>query len=85
MLIQVAINTTNGAPRGFAFVDYETVEEAEQSQEYHDGTQIGDSNIRVTFCTPGKTAREIFGKFDDQVTKYWVIPKYVNWTFYSSV
>ena len=29
---------------------------------------IGDSNIRVTFCTPGKTARDIFGKFGDHPT-----------------
>ena len=61
------MNFLNDEPRGFAFVDYETVEEAEQSQEYHDGTAIGDSNIRETFCTPGKTARDIFGKFDEQV------------------
>lgn len=49
-------------------VDYKTVVEAEKGQEKLDGAQVGDSNIRVSFCPPGKTAEEKFSKFDTPVS-----------------
>ena len=67
ILFQVARNK-QGQPRGYALIDYATVTEAEKGQEKLDGTQIGESNIRISFCTPGKTAQEIFAKFDDSVS-----------------
>ncbi|XP_028404472.1 uncharacterized protein LOC114527079 [Dendronephthya gigantea] len=53
-----------GQPRGYALVDYKTVVDAEKGQEQLDGAKVGDSNIRVSFCPPGKTAEEKFSKFD---------------------
>jgi RNA recognition motif-containing protein len=66
VIFQLA-RTKQGQPRGYALIDYSTVVEAERGQQQLDGTPFGDSNIRVSFCTPGKSAQDIFAKFDDSV------------------
>lgn len=51
---QIALSSNSGAPRGFAFVDMATWEEAERAQETCNGEDLGGRNIRVSFGMPGR-------------------------------
>ena len=41
--------------------------DAEKAQGKLDGKPVGDSKIRISFCTPGRTAQDNVSKFDEQV------------------
>lgn len=58
---QVAINSQLGTSRGFAFVDYETSEEAEKGQIAHNDAKIGNCNIRTSYGTPGRLGASVLG------------------------
>ena len=51
---QIALSSNSGAPRGFAFVDMATWEEAERAQVACNGADLGGRNIRVSFGMPGR-------------------------------
>ena len=55
------MNPQTGVSRGFAFVDFMTVEETETAQKAHNGALIEGSNIRVAFGTPGRCGASILG------------------------
>lgn len=61
ILVQVAINNQLGTSRGFAFVDYETSEEAERGQIAHNYARLGNFNIRTSYGTPGRSGASILG------------------------
>lgn len=58
---QVAISVQTGTSRGFAFVDYETSEEAERGQIAHNNAKIGSCNIRTSYGTPGRSGASVLG------------------------
>ena len=51
---QIALSSNSGAPRGFAFVDMATWEEAERAQVACNGAELGGRSIRVSFGMPGR-------------------------------
>lgn len=51
---QIALSSNSGAPRGFAFVDMATWEEAERAQTACNGADLGGRSIRVSFGMPGR-------------------------------
>ena len=51
---QIALSSNSGAPRGFAFVDMATWEEAERAHAACNGVELGGRNIRVSFGMPGR-------------------------------
>lgn len=59
--------TKQGQPGGYALVDYTTVQAAERGQTKLDGKRLWDSNIRISFSTPGKTAQSLIAKQEDMV------------------
>ncbi|XP_078091110.1 ribonucleoprotein PTB-binding 1 isoform X2 [Mustelus asterias] len=49
----------DGQFRGFAVVEYEAPEQAEQVQREMDGLWVGGNHIRVSFCAPGPPGRSM--------------------------
>ncbi|XP_051898255.1 ribonucleoprotein PTB-binding 1 isoform X2 [Pristis pectinata] len=49
----------DGQFRGFAVVEYETADEAEEMQQEMDGIWVGGNHIRVSFCAPGPPGRSM--------------------------
>lgn len=45
--VEIAIDKTVNLPRGFAYVEYESREDAEKALDYMDGGQIDGSEIRL--------------------------------------
>lgn len=50
---------TDGQFRGFAVVEYETADKAEDVQQEMDGIWVGGNHIRVSFCAPGPPGRSM--------------------------
>ncbi|XP_014448349.1 ribonucleoprotein PTB-binding 1 [Tupaia chinensis] len=49
----------DGQLKGFAVLEYETAEMAEEVQELADGLALGGSHLRVSFCAPGPPGRSM--------------------------
>ncbi|XP_006898828.1 PREDICTED: ribonucleoprotein PTB-binding 1 [Elephantulus edwardii] len=49
----------DGQLKGFAVLEYETAEMAEQAQEQANGLALGGSHLRVSFCAPGPPGRSM--------------------------
>ncbi|XP_059848296.1 ribonucleoprotein PTB-binding 1 isoform X2 [Hypanus sabinus] len=49
----------DGQFRGFAIVEYETADIAEEVQQELDGICIGGNHVRVSFCAPGPPGRSM--------------------------
>ncbi|XP_058381717.1 ribonucleoprotein PTB-binding 1 isoform X2 [Diceros bicornis minor] len=49
----------DGQLRGFAVLEYETAEMAEEAQQRADGLALGGSHLRVSFCAPGPPGRSM--------------------------
>ncbi|XP_038640562.1 ribonucleoprotein PTB-binding 1 isoform X2 [Scyliorhinus canicula] len=49
----------DGQFRGFAIVEYEAAEQAEEVQRDMDGLWVGGNHIRVSFCAPGPPGRSM--------------------------
>ncbi|XP_072104612.1 ribonucleoprotein PTB-binding 1 isoform X1 [Mobula birostris] len=49
----------DGQFRGFAIVEYETADIAEEIQQELDGICIGGNHVRVSFCAPGPPGRSM--------------------------
>ncbi|XP_072346932.1 ribonucleoprotein PTB-binding 1 isoform X2 [Scyliorhinus torazame] len=49
----------DGQFRGFAIVEYEAAEQAEEVQREMDGLWVGGNHIRVLFCAPGPPGRSM--------------------------
>ncbi|KAM5233082.1 ribonucleoprotein PTB-binding 1 isoform 2-T2 [Hipposideros larvatus] len=45
--------------KGFAVLEYETAEMAEEAQQRADGLALGGSHLRVSFCAPGPPGRSM--------------------------
>ncbi|XP_047632966.1 ribonucleoprotein PTB-binding 1 isoform X6 [Phacochoerus africanus] len=49
----------DGQLKGFAVLEYETAEMAEEAQQRADGLALGGSHLRVSFCAPGPPGRSM--------------------------
>ncbi|XP_017711409.1 PREDICTED: ribonucleoprotein PTB-binding 1 isoform X2 [Rhinopithecus bieti] len=49
----------DGQLKGFAVLEYETAEMAEEAQQQADGLALGGSHLRVSFCAPGPPGRSM--------------------------
>ncbi|KAM4888963.1 ribonucleoprotein PTB-binding 1 [Thomomys bottae] len=49
----------DGQLKGFAVLEYETAEMAEEAQQRADGLSLGGSHLRVSFCAPGPPGRSM--------------------------
>lgn len=49
----------DGQLKGFAVLEYETAEKAEEAQQWADGLALGGSHLRVSFCAPGPPGRSM--------------------------
>uniref|UniRef100_A0A8C9JJ59 Ribonucleoprotein, PTB binding 1 n=1 Tax=Panthera tigris altaica TaxID=74533 RepID=A0A8C9JJ59_PANTA len=49
----------DGQLKGFAVLEYETAEMAEEAQQGADGLALGGSHLRVSFCAPGPPGRSM--------------------------
>ncbi|XP_063657238.1 ribonucleoprotein PTB-binding 1 isoform X3 [Pan troglodytes] len=49
----------DGQLKGFAVLEYETAEMAEEAQQQADGLSLGGSHLRVSFCAPGPPGRSM--------------------------
>ncbi|XP_032107717.1 ribonucleoprotein PTB-binding 1 isoform X3 [Sapajus apella] len=49
----------DGQLKGFAVLEYETAEMAEEAQQGVDGLALGGSHLRVSFCAPGPPGRSM--------------------------
>ncbi|XP_039729171.1 ribonucleoprotein PTB-binding 1 isoform X9 [Pteropus medius] len=49
----------DGQLKGFAVLEYETAEMAEEAQQWADGLALGGSHLRVSFCAPGPPGRSM--------------------------
>ncbi|XP_076977961.1 ribonucleoprotein PTB-binding 1 isoform X1 [Tamandua tetradactyla] len=49
----------DGQLKGFAVLEYETAEMAEEAQQRSDGLALGGSHLRVSFCAPGPPGRSM--------------------------
>uniref|UniRef100_A0A8D1D7X1 Ribonucleoprotein PTB-binding 1 n=1 Tax=Sus scrofa TaxID=9823 RepID=A0A8D1D7X1_PIG len=49
----------DGQLKGFAVLEYETAEMAEEAQQRADGQALGGSHLRVSFCAPGPPGRSM--------------------------
>ncbi|XP_012585208.1 PREDICTED: ribonucleoprotein PTB-binding 1 isoform X4 [Condylura cristata] len=49
----------HGQLKGFAVLEYETAEMAEEAQQRADGLALGGSHLRVSFCAPGPPGRSM--------------------------
>ncbi|XP_058514038.1 ribonucleoprotein PTB-binding 1 isoform X2 [Ochotona princeps] len=49
----------DGQLKGFAVLEYETAEMAEEVQQRADGLALGGSHLRVSFCAPGPPGRSM--------------------------
>ena len=70
------MNPQTGVSRGFAFVDFMTVEETERAQKAHNGALIEGSNIRVAFGTPGRSGASILRSLQVLLTVTYAV-KYI--------
>ncbi|XP_038270956.1 ribonucleoprotein PTB-binding 2 isoform X2 [Dermochelys coriacea] len=48
---------------GFAVIEYETAEQAEEVQEVTDGMTIGGKRVQVSYCAPGAPGRSTLAAF----------------------
>nr|XP_036315462.1 ribonucleoprotein PTB-binding 1 isoform X3 [Pipistrellus kuhlii] len=49
----------DGQLKGFAVLEYETAEMAEEVQQEADGLALGGSHLRISFCAPGPPGRSM--------------------------
>ena len=49
----------DGQLKGFAVLEYETAEMAEEAQQQADGLALGGSHLRTSFCAPGPPGRSM--------------------------
>ncbi|XP_054417995.1 ribonucleoprotein PTB-binding 1 isoform X6 [Pteronotus mesoamericanus] len=49
----------DGQLKGFAVLEYETAEMAEEAQQQADGLALGGSHLRISFCAPGPPGRSM--------------------------
>mmetsp|Transcript_19806 Transcript_19806/g.41247 ORF Transcript_19806/g.41247 Transcript_19806/m.41247 type:complete len:371 (-) Transcript_19806:198-1310(-) len=70
--VTVPVNRESGLPRGFAFVDFGTLDQANNAINSVDGTLFKGRNVRASISDPGQKKKEPKKKVDEGVGKIYV-------------